>query len=45
MARGAVYVVNDGEFWAVKRPNAERASARFDTEEEVIERARELGRG
>lgn len=37
-----VYVVQDGDYWAVKKPNAERASGLFDTQKEAINRAKEL---
>lgn len=41
-----VYVVHHDERWAIKKPNAERASAVADTQQEAIERAKELaGRG
>ena len=41
-----VYVVQHGDGWAVKKPNAERASAVLPTQREAIERAKELaGRG
>lgn len=37
-----VYVVQQGDDWAVKKPNAERASGLFDTQQEAIDRAKEL---
>ena len=41
-----VYVVQHDDEWAVKKPNAERASGVFPTQIEAIERAKELaGRG
>jgi uncharacterized protein YdaT len=41
-----VYVVQHRDGWAVKKPNAERASAVASTQQEAIERAKELaGRG
>jgi len=41
-----VYVVQQGGDWAVKRPNAERASAVLPTQRDAIERAKEIaGRG
>lgn len=41
-----VYVVQHGDEWAVKKPNAERASAVLPTQREAIERAKELaGKG
>ena len=39
-------VVNDSGGWAVKKGRAARASARFATQREAIERAKEMaGRG
>lgn len=41
-----VFVKIHDQGWAVTKPNAERASAVFDTQAEAIERAQELaGRG
>lgn len=41
-----VYVVPHGDQWAVKKPNAERASAVLPTQQEALERAKEIaGRG
>ena len=41
-----VFVKIHDQGWAVSKPNAERASAVFDTQAEAIERAQELaGRG
>jgi uncharacterized protein YdaT len=37
-----VFVIRHDMGWAVKKPNAERASGVFDTQAEAIERAREL---
>jgi hypothetical protein len=37
-----VYVVQHGDEWAVKKPNAERASAILPTQQDAIERAKEL---
>jgi hypothetical protein len=37
-----VFVKIHSQGWAVSKPNAERASAVFDTQAEAIERAREL---
>ncbi len=37
-----VYVVQHGDGWAVKKPNAERASAVCPTQQEAVERAKEL---
>ena len=40
------YVVHHPDGWAVRKPNAERASAVVSTQHEAIERAKELaGRG
>ena len=41
-----VYVVQHPAGWAVKKPNAERASAVAPTQQEAVERAKEIaGRG
>jgi uncharacterized protein YdaT len=41
-----VFVVQHGNKWAVKKPNAERASAVTDTQQEALARAKEIaGRG
>jgi hypothetical protein len=41
-----VFVIRHEDGWAVKKPNAERASGVFDTQADAIKRARELaGRG
>jgi hypothetical protein len=41
-----VFVVKQGDDWAVKKPHAERASAILPTQAKAIERAKELaGRG
>jgi hypothetical protein len=41
-----VFVVQHDDGWAVKKPNAERASAVLPTQRDAIERAKELaGRG
>ncbi len=41
-----VFVVKQGDDWAVKKPHAERASAILRTQAQAIERAKELaGRG
>lgn len=41
-----VYVVQHPDGWAVKKPNAERASAVAPTQQEAVERAKEIaGRG
>lgn len=41
-----VLVVQHQNGWAVKKPNASRASAVFDTQAEAISRAREIaGKG
>ncbi len=37
-----VFVKQHPKGWAVAKPNAERASAVFDTQAEAIDRAREL---
>ncbi len=43
---GEVFVIHHDDSWAVKKPNAERSSAVFNTQAEAIQRARELaGRG
>lgn len=43
--KGEVFVVKQGDEWAVKKPNAERASAILPTQAEAIERAKELTGG
>jgi hypothetical protein len=41
-----VYVVQHPDGWAVKKPNSERASAIRATQQEAIDRAKEIaGRG
>jgi hypothetical protein len=41
-----VYVVQHPDGWAVKKPNAERASATAATQREAVDRAKEItGRG
>ncbi len=40
-----VFVKKHDEGWAVSKPNAERASAVFETQAEAIGRARELSGG
>ncbi|GAB4182406.1 MAG: DUF2188 domain-containing protein [Wenzhouxiangellaceae bacterium] len=40
MSENDRYVVNHPDGWAVKKPNAERASGVFDTQAEAIESAR-----
>ena len=41
-----VYVVQHGDEWAVKKPNAERSSAVVETQQHAIKRAKQLaGRG
>lgn len=42
LKHGVVYVVQKGGDWAVKKPNAERASGVFETQQEAIDRAQEL---
>lgn len=42
MARTSYYVVNHSDGWAVKREGADRASGVFSTQEEAIQRARQL---
>ncbi len=37
-----VYVVQHDDGWAVRKPKAERASGVFDTQQEAVERAKEL---
>ena len=37
-----VFVIRHDNGWAVKKPNAERASGVFDTQAEAISRARDL---
>jgi hypothetical protein len=37
-----VFVIRHDAGWAVKKPNAERASGVFDTQAQAIDRAREL---
>jgi len=37
-----VFVVKQGDEWAVKKPHAERASALLPTQAEAIARAKEL---
>lgn len=36
------YVVRDGDGWAVKKPGADRASNRTDTQKAAIDRARQI---
>ena len=36
------YVVNHPQGWAVRSPNSDRASDVFDTQQEAIDRAREI---
>jgi hypothetical protein len=40
-----LYVKKHDGRWAVSKPNAERASAVFDTQAEAIDRAREIADG
>jgi uncharacterized protein YdaT len=41
-----VFVIKQGDEWAVKKPHAERASAIIPTQAKAVERAKELaGRG
>lgn len=42
LAKKDVYVVPSDGRWAVKRPNADRASGVFDTQKEAIDRGRAL---
>lgn len=45
-SHNVVYVVQHERGWAVKKPNAERASGVFTTQQEAIEYAKELaGKG
>ncbi len=37
-----VYVVQHDDRWAVRKPNADRASGVFDTQREAVERAKQL---
>lgn len=37
-----VFVIRHDNGWAVKKPNADRASGVFDTQAEAISRARDL---
>ena len=42
MPKNDRYVVNHPEGWAVRGPNADRASDVFDTQRDAIDRAREI---
>lgn len=42
MGKQQRFVVKHDDGWAVKRPNAERASAVFDTQREAEQRAKEI---
>ena len=37
-----VYVVQHDDGWAVRKPKAERASGVFDTQQDAVERAKQL---
>ena len=42
MSKPGQHVVPSGDKWSVRRAGAVKASARFDTQAEAIERAREI---
>jgi hypothetical protein len=42
MSKEQRHVVRDGDHWAVKKPGAERASSRHDTQREADRRAAEI---
>jgi len=44
MERKGQHVVPNGDRWSVRRSGAARASATYPTQQEAIERARELAR-
>ncbi len=45
MAEVSIYhVLPQGDEWVVKKEKSERASAKFDTKKEAVDKARELGK-
>lgn len=44
MAAKGQHVVPSGNGWAVRRSGAEKATARFDTQKDAIDRAREIAK-
>ncbi|MEL7429991.1 MAG: DUF2188 domain-containing protein [Pseudomonadota bacterium] len=44
MARKGQHVVPNGKRWSVRKSGAEKASVTFDTQEQAIERGREIAK-